>query len=213
MRWLWRSEGCRADEQGPPGVEGDALALGLGGGMTVSIVAHGTQTAWQDVAEVAFDELAAWDGVDARSIAVSAVLPAEADMAVGDGNDAGVADGGATDISSEIFDYVFTTAEGLKMNPPVLLPNSGIHVGQVMLAGELGKSVAEASAEDASQCRLGHEEVAIFYSHHAACGIDPRTRHDGVDMRMKMQSLVPRVEDHGEAAGGGSEPVRSGQDV
>lgn len=84
MGWLLRGEDdCRADEQGPAGVEGDALALGLGGGVVESMVAHGAQAARQDVAQVAFDELRAFDRLDARGIAVGAVFPTEADVGVG----------------------------------------------------------------------------------------------------------------------------------
>ena len=60
MGWLLRGgEDCRADEQGPSGVEGDSLAFDLGGGVVKSKVSHRAQASRQDVAQVASDELAA----------------------------------------------------------------------------------------------------------------------------------------------------------
>jgi hypothetical protein len=60
--WLFGEDGRRADEQGPTGVEDDALAFDLGGGMAEAVVADGPQAARQDVAQVAFDEPGAGDG-------------------------------------------------------------------------------------------------------------------------------------------------------
>ena len=213
MGRLCGRDGRRADEQGPPGVEGDALAFDFGRGMAEAVVAHRPHAARQDVAQVAFDELRAFDGLDALGIAVGAVLPAEADMGVGDRNDARVADGGAADIAAEIFDDVFAAAEGLEMHAPVLLPDGGIDGGQRMLFGEVGEAIAEAGAEDAAQCGLGHEEVGILHGDHAARRIDARAGHDAVDVRVEMQPLVPGVEDHGEAAGFRAEPFGIGERV
>ena len=87
MGRLWRGEddGCGADEQGPSGVEGDSFALGLGSGVVKSIVAHRAQAARQDVAQVALDELPAFDRLGASGIAMGAVFLTETDMGVGDG--------------------------------------------------------------------------------------------------------------------------------
>ncbi len=65
-----------SNEQRAAGVEGDALAFDLGRGMAEPIVTDRPQAARQDMAQVAFDELRAFEGLDARGVAVGAVLPA-----------------------------------------------------------------------------------------------------------------------------------------
>ena len=47
----------RADEQSPPGVEGDALAFPVRGRMTKAVISDGAQSTRQDVTQVAGDEL------------------------------------------------------------------------------------------------------------------------------------------------------------
>ena len=68
-------------------MEGDTLALGFGGGMAKAVVAHGAEAGRQDVAQVTFYKLLAWDRLDARGVAIGSVGPAEADMGIGNGND------------------------------------------------------------------------------------------------------------------------------
>ena len=58
-----------ADEQWTPGVEGDELALLLGGRVAKAEVANGTHATGQDVAQVALDELGARDGCGCGAIA------------------------------------------------------------------------------------------------------------------------------------------------
>jgi hypothetical protein len=84
MGWFCGRTSNRTDEQRAAGVEGDAFAFGFGGGVAEAVVTDGSQAARQDVAEVAFDELGAFQRFDALGVAVGAVLPAEADMGVGD---------------------------------------------------------------------------------------------------------------------------------
>ena len=84
MGWLCGRDGQRADEQRPAGVEGDALAFGFGRGVAEAVVTDRPQAARQDVAQIALDELRAFDRLDALGVAVGAVLPAEADMGVAD---------------------------------------------------------------------------------------------------------------------------------
>lgn len=59
VRWLFDCQRCRSDQQGASRVEGDAFPFGLGCGVAEAVVAHRTQAAWQDVAQVTLDELAA----------------------------------------------------------------------------------------------------------------------------------------------------------
>lgn len=213
MGWFFGCDRHRADDQRPSGVEGDAFALDPGRRMAESIMADRPQSAWQDMAQIAVDELRAFDGLDARGVAVGAVLPAEAHMGLGERNDARVADGGAADISAEIFDDVFAAAEGLQVDAPVLLPDGGIDGGKRMFFGGIGEAVAEAGAEDASQRGLGHEEVGVLHGDDAAVFRDARAGDDAVEVRVEMQPLAPGMEDHGEAAGFRPEPLGIGQRV
>ena len=73
--------------------------------------------------------------------------------------------------------------------------------------------MAETGAEDAAQGGLRNEEVGVLHGDEAAVIGDAGTRHDAVDVRVKIQFLIPRVEDHGEAARRGSQPARVGEGV
>jgi hypothetical protein len=150
------------DEQGPAGVEGDALAFLLRCGMAESIVPHRPQTTRQDVAQVAFDKLSAWDRVGAHGVAVGAVLVAEADVGIGNGNYARIANGGAANVGTEIFDDVLAAAEGFHVHAPILLPDGAVDGGQgCVFFGEVGKTVAEARAKDFHERRLMHQVVSM----------------------------------------------------
>ena len=207
------SGGKFADVEGASSVEGDALAFDLGGGMAKPEIPHRTQSAWQDMAQISSNKFRAFDRIDVLRVAVGTVFPPETDVGIGDGYDAGVANGGAADISSEIFDDVFTTAEWLEVHTPVLVPDGGIDGGQRVLFGKGEEAISEAGAKHTSQGGLGHEEFGVFYSDHSGLCIDAGTGDDAVDVRVEMESLIPRVEDHGEAAGLGSEPFGIGECV
>ena len=145
-------DGCRSsDEEGAPGVEGNTLAFVFGSGVAVAVVAHGSHAAGQDVAQVAFGKFGSGDGVGFFCVAVGAVFPAEGDVGAGDGEDAGVADGCAADVATEVFDDVFPIAKWLKVDTPVFFPDGGIDDGESgMVLAQGGESIAEAGAEDGS---------------------------------------------------------------
>ncbi len=86
----------------------------------------------QDVAQVTAGELRAGDRFSALRVTFGAVGPAEADMGVGDGEDAGVAYGGAADVAAKVFDDVPPATEGLEVHAPVFFPDGGIDGGQVV---------------------------------------------------------------------------------
>jgi hypothetical protein len=46
-----------------------------------------------------------------------------------------------------------------------------------------------------------------FYGDHTTIARDACSGHDAMEMRMKMQALVPSVEHYGEAIGGSTEPA------
>ena len=60
---------------------------------------------------------------------------------------------------------------------------------------------------------MGQEELGVFYGDDFPPGIEAGSGDDGVDVGVEVEALVPGVEDHGEAAGGGSEPAGVGQAV
>ena len=110
-------------------MEGDAFALFLGGGMAKPIApdrAHGKR---QDMAQIALHELGPGKRLHAPGIAVGAVFPGKGDARFGDGQDTGIADGGAANISTEILDGPLAIAKALEMHTPVLHPNGGINGG------------------------------------------------------------------------------------
>lgn len=107
-------------------MKGDALAFDLGGRLTEAVVTDRPQAAGQDVAELTDDEFDAFNCLAADGVAVCAVFPAETHLAIADRYNSRVADGGATDIGSEVFDDTFAAAEGLEIHPPVFLPDGGI---------------------------------------------------------------------------------------
>lgn len=76
-----------------------------------------------------------------------------------------------------------------------------------------GEAIAEAGAKDAAQGGLGHEEVGVFYADDTSCSIHAGTGDDGVDVGVEVQSLVPGVEDHGEAVSGRTKPAGIGEAV
>ena len=205
----------RPEDEGASGMKGDALAHGLGGGMAKPVSADRPHGQWQDMAEVAGDELDAGHFFHPPGVAVSPVFPREGDARFVDGKDAGVGDGGAADIGAEILDGPPAVTEGLEMHAPVFFPNAGIDGGQRLIGRkELAKRkelACEELPERASQHGLRHEEPGALDANHAARDIDARPRHDAVEMRMEEQAPVPSVKDHREPSALGAEPARVGK--
>ena len=195
-------------------MEGDAFALFLGGGMAKPITPYSPHGEGQDMAEIALDELDAGKGFHASGIAVGAVFPGKGDARLVDGQDAGVADGAAANIGTEILDGAFAVAEALDMDSPVFFPNGGInstHAGMFRQSAQVVEFLMEELPEGVSQHGLRDKEAWTFDAHYAASQIDPRTRHDAVDVGMEEQTLVPRVQDHGGAVFMSPEPAWVGK--
>ena len=197
-------------EEGDAGVEGDALAAFAGGGMVEAVVADGAQSARGDVAQVACDKLVGGQAEGAFGVAAGAIGPGEGGGVVIKAHDAGVADGGAADVASEVAHDAGAVAEGADVNAPVVLPEGVIFGGcRGQVAAELSHEVAESGAQD----RLGDEEAGSFDGDDAAVGGLAGSGDDGVDMRMELQALIPGVQDHGEAAVVGAQPALVGEDL
>ena len=79
----------------------DPQTVGLGGGMTEAVVADRAQSDGQDVTQVAGDKLDPGQSQGLEAVVIGAVFPTEGDVGVIDRLEAGVGDGGASDISAE----------------------------------------------------------------------------------------------------------------
>ena len=108
--------------------------------MAEAVVADGSHATRQDVAKISPNKLDAFEGLHFGRVAVGAIFPAETQMAVADRYNSQVADGGAADISAEVFNNTFATAEGLEIHAPVFLPDGGIE-GQSVVVVFLTKSL------------------------------------------------------------------------
>ena len=109
----------------------------MGGGIEKAVVADGSHATRQDVAEISPNKLYAFEGLHFGRIAVGAIFPAETHMAVADRYNSRVVDGGAADLSVEVFYHTFTTAEGLEIHARVFLP-AFFHHGHRLMSGTSG---------------------------------------------------------------------------
>ena len=99
------------------------------------------------------------------------------------------------------------------MHAPFLAPDPVINWWQCYLFAQGRDFIAETGSEDLHQGVLQHQVFRAFDGDHISHGIDARSRHDAVDVRMEKEPLVPRVQDHGEAAGFRAEPFGIGKRV
>ena len=119
-----------------------------------------------------------------------------------------VADGGAADVGAEVFDGGGSRAEGLDVDAPVDAPHSGVHLPiQSLEAG--AKVPPEGGLESGNR----NKERVTFAAENFVISINAGGGNDDVKVGMKKELLVPRVEDGGEPAGGGSEPLWVGQAI
>jgi len=205
--------GQRADEERTSGVKSDALALAFGRRMAEAIIPDRPHATRQDMTQISPNKLHPADGVDSFRIVVGTVRPAEGDVVAIDANDPRVADGGAADVCSEIFDGTLAGAKRLEMHAPFLAPDPVINWWQCYLFAQGRDFIAETGSEDLHQGLLLHQVFLTFDGDHISVRIDARARHDAVDVRMEKEPLVPGVQDHGETAGFGTEPAGIGQRV
>jgi len=195
-------------------VEGEAFALEFGGGVAVAVAADGAQADGQDMAQVAGNKLSAGNSFGSLDVSMGAVFPRKGDRRFADSQDAGVGDGRPANIPAQILDDALTVAEGLEMHAPIFFPNGWFHTGKGGLFRALPQSM-ELLLKEMPECRaehgLGHKEPGAFNSHHAALTVEPRSRNDAMNVRMKMKALVPCVQDHGKPAAPGAQPAGIGQ--
>ncbi len=215
MRLLRWHDCRRTDKQWPAGMKGDALKFLLRGRMHETTIPDRPQSAWQHMPEITGGEFSTAEGFHPLGIAVGAVLVKEGDVGVGHREDARIGDRGAADISAEIFDDIFPAAEWLQVDAPVFLPDGGVDGGEFDFGGfpHFGDAVTQARPEHGAQGGLGDQEVGVFDGDDPPGGIESRAGHDAVNVRMKLQPLVPSVQHHHKPAGGRAERLRIGQKV
>jgi len=99
----------------------------------------------KDVLEKATNELLGGDGATPGLVS-GGVFERESDLAIIELAEAVVADGDAKDVRGEIFEGMFTRADGFGMDDPVFAPDAGWY-----LSKEFGllEGITELGAEDA----------------------------------------------------------------
>ena len=151
------------------------------------------------------------------------VAPAEGDVAIGESDQPAVGDSDAMGVGAEIAQHMFRSAEGpLGVDDPVVAeqhsqPGSeGARLGQRQQAAVelkltslkgVAKSGDELAAEDAAEHADGQEEGAPGGDPAGVIRRETAGGNDAVDMRMKLQALIPAME-HAEEADLGSEMPR-----
>ena len=170
----------------------------------------------------------AGQGHDLGLAVLAIVLPGEADLAVGESDQAAVGDGDAMGVAAEIAEHLLGAGERrlgedhpVDAGQRVELSGEGGGIGQ---AGE-GAGQAELAAGEGG-AQLQHEHVAEAAREHAhrqeeagrtgdparLVGRDAAAGHDAVQVRMMVQRLSPGVQ-HGDRADLGAKVARVGGDV
>ena len=197
------------------GQEGGAAPVG-----EESEVADAHEAARQQVEQEAAQELFNSQSHEPLLVAVGGVSPAECHVALGESDQPAVGDSNAMGVGAEIAEYMFRAAERpLGVDDPVVAEQytqpggEGARICErqevsVKLECACMEGVAEAgdelAAEDTAEHLDGKKERAAggypggMVQSDAACG------EYAMDMRMKLQPLIPGVE-HAEEADLGSE--------
>ena len=113
-------------------------------------------------------------------------------------------------LSGQALDKMFAVAAGLNVDTPIFVPDAGIDGGKFPVFGQRAQGVefpTEAGAKRLPQHGLGNQESGVLHADHIKTGIEAGSGSDGVDVRMEKQAAVPRMQNHGEAAGGGTHPA------
>ena len=174
-----------------------------------------TKPRGSEVQQEAAEELVCWQAHDALPVAMRGVSPAEADLAVSEGDQPAVRDADAMGIRTEIAQRVLGSAEGpLGVDDPVVTEQDSEPCGEAAWFRErcevpvelqlafaerslkLGEELApEDTAEhlDRQEERTARRDPAGMIRCKAAGG------DDAVHVRMMLQPLVPGVE-HAEEA-------------
>jgi len=178
-------------------------------------VADADEAAWHEVQQEAAQELVCGQAHDALPVAMRGVSPAEADLAVSEGDQPAVGDADAMGVGAEVAQRVLGSAEGpLGVDDPVVTEQDSEPCGEAAwfrerceVAVELQLAFAERSLKpgeelapedtaehlDRKEERTARRDPAGMIRCKAAGG------DDAVNVRMMLQALVPGVE-HAEEA-------------
>ena len=186
------------------------------------------EAAWQQVQEEAAQELVDGKAHDELPVAVGGVSPAEADLAVGEGDQPAVGDADAVGVGAEIAQGMFRSAEGsLGVDDPVVTEEDSEPGGEaawleerceVAVELELAflerglEASNELAAEDASEHLDREEEGAAGGDPTGVIGSEATGGDHAVDMGVVLQPLVPGME-HAEEADLGAEMPRIACDL
>ena len=133
-------------------------------------------------------------------------------MGVAHGADARVADGGATDVGTEVLDgrgCRRRRAGGARPSPcPRRRGSTG---GSAWVGAQGGETGAEGLAEALAQDGNGDEDVRALDGDDVPLGIDARSGDDAVEVGMEAEALVPGMQHEGEAAFDRAEPAGTGK--
>ena len=192
-------------------------------------VADADEAFRQDVQEKASEEFVDVERQRADLTPVPIVLPPKRDGVVGDGDEPVIGDGDAVRVPREVVQHVGGTAKGrLRVDHPGLAIERSETRAKGALRGERLRGCPESAAGPARNasrkpatsfprktCRstfTGRKKRGRAWIHRAPIGGETAGGHDTVDVRMMLQALPPRVQDH-EPADRGTEAFRVGGDL
>src|SRR5215472_14122802 len=158
------------------------------------------------MAQIAAEEFKGWECFGFGAVGIGSILPAEGEGVVGEGEQARIGDGRASDVSAQIFEGGSSRTLGLDMHAPVFAPDGRIHWPALIF-----KELVEVLTEGALQVGQINQELMVLDAHILALGIEPGARHQTVNMRMELQALIPGVKGRGESVDQGPEAFSSGE--
>ena len=158
----------------------------------------------------AAQELLDRQGHEPFLVAMRGIAPAKCNVAMGESYQPGVRDGDAMGVGAEIAQHMFRTAEGrLGVDDPVVAEQhpqagcEGARLGKVRQAAEeleftsmegVAQPFDELAAEDPAEHADGQEEGAPGGDPSGVIRSEAASGNDAVDVRVKLQALIPAVE-------------------
>jgi hypothetical protein len=196
-----RREGRRVTElDGSSRVKLDAQAIGFGGGMTEAEVTDGAQPGRQHMTEVAARKLNARQGQCAINVLTGAVLPAKGYRVLVGLDHAGVGEGGARDVSAEVFESAGSGTAGLDVDAPIFAPDLRIHWPVIVVEQPI-----QVLAEGRLEVRQVQQKLRFFDAHELVALVQAGARDQAMQVRMELQLLSPGVQDGDETVDGSAQ--------
>jgi len=174
--------------------------------MAKAVVADRAQSDGQHVAQIVAHELNPRQGLYFGAVMVRTVFPTEGEGVVAEGEHARIVDGGASDVSAEIFDGRSTGTGRLDMHAPIFAPDLGVDFPVLFF-----EQLVEVLSEGVLQVRQVDQELVVFDTDKVAIGVEAGAGNQTVNVRMELQALVPSVKDGREAVEGGTQCLVAGE--